>query len=83
MNMYLKFQVDIAKSDRGDTQHVINSHCSRHFGTLPWFSKLCFLTDFDSVSVLGSFFRILCESRAQNVYCNAYIPILFSLTFLT
>ena len=42
---------------RYDIKHVKNRHFSRHFGTLPWFSEFCFLTDFDaSKSVLGSFF---------------------------
>ena len=37
-------------------------HFSRHFGTLPWFSELYFLTDFDaSKSVLGSFFAFFAK----------------------
>ena len=42
---------------RYNIKHVKNRHFSRHFRTLPWFSEVCFLTDFDaSKSVLGSFF---------------------------
>ena len=48
---------------RYNIKHVKNRHFSRHFGTLPWFSKFCFLTDFDaSKSVLGSFSRSLRKS---------------------
>ena len=40
---------------RYSIKHVKNRHFSRHFGTLPWFSDFCFLTDFDaSKSVLVS-----------------------------
>ena len=58
MNMCTKFQVDIFKKWlRYSIKHVKNKHFSRHFGTLPWFSEFCFLTDFDaSKSLLGSFF---------------------------
>ena len=48
---------------RYDIKHAKNRHFSRHFGTLPWFSGFYFLTDFNaSKSVLGSFFRVLCEN---------------------
>ena len=43
---------------RYNIKHVKNRHFSRHFGTLPWFSEFCFLTDFDaSKSVKGHFSR--------------------------
>ena len=45
---------------RYSIKHVKNRHLSRYFGTSPWFSEFCFLTDFDaSKSVLGSFLRSL------------------------
>ena len=41
----------------------------RHFGTLPWFSEFCFLTDFDaSKSVLGSFFAFFAKIWPKNMY---------------
>ena len=40
-----------------------------HFGTLPWFSEFCFLTDFDaSKSVLGSFFAFFAKIWPKNMY---------------
>ena len=54
---------------RYDIKHVKNRHFSRHFGTLPWFSKFYFLTDFDaSKSVLGSFFAFLAKIWPKNMY---------------
>ena len=42
---------------------------SRHFGTLPWFSEFCFLTDFDaSKSILGSFFAFFAKIWPKNMY---------------
>ena len=47
--MSTKFQVDIFKKWlRYDIKHVKNSHFSRHFATLPWFSEFYFVTDFDA-----------------------------------
>ena len=47
---------------RYNIKHVKNRRFSRHFGTLPWFSEFCFLTDFDaSKSVLGSFFAFFAK----------------------
>ena len=41
---------------------------SRHFGTLPWFSEFCFLTDFDaSKSVLRSFFAFFAKIWLKNM----------------
>ena len=46
-----------------------NRHFSRHFGTLPRFSKFYFLTDFDaSKSVLGSFFAFFAKIWPKNMY---------------
>ena len=54
---------------RYDIKHVINSHFSRHSGTLPWFSEFCFFTDFDaSKSVLGSFFAFFAKIWPKNMY---------------
>ena len=54
---------------RYDIKHVKNRHFSRHFGTLPWFSEICFLTDFDaSKSVLGSFFAFFAKIWPKNMY---------------
>ena len=54
---------------RYDIKHVKNRHFSRHFGTLPWFSEFCFLTDFDaSKSVLGSFFAFFAKIWPKNMY---------------
>ena len=54
---------------RYSTKHVKNRHFSRHFGTLPWFSAFCFLTDFDaSKSVLGSFFAFFAKIWPKNMY---------------
>ena len=45
---------------RYNIKHVKNRRFSRHFGTIPWFSEFCFLTDSDaSKSVSGSFSRSL------------------------
>ena len=50
-------------------KHVKNRHFSRHFGTLPWFSEFCFLTDFNaSKSVLGSFFAFFAKIWPKNMY---------------
>ena len=66
MNMCTQFQVDIFKNG---WKHVKNRHFSRHFGTLPWFSEFCFLTDFDaSKSVLGSFFAFFTKIWPKNMY---------------
>ena len=47
---------------RYDIKRVKNRHFSRHFGTLPRFSELYFLTDFDaSKSVFGSFFAFFAK----------------------
>ena len=49
-------------------KHVKNRDFSRHFGTLPWFSEFCFLTDFDaSKSVLGSFFAFFAKIRPKKM----------------
>ena len=54
---------------RYSIKHVKNRHFSRHFGTLPWFSEFCFLTDFDaSKSVLGSFFAFFAKIWPKNMY---------------
>ena len=54
---------------RYNIKHVKNRHFSRHFGTLPWFSEFCFLTDFDaSKSVLGSFFAFFTKIWPKNMY---------------
>ena len=54
---------------RYNIKHVKNRHFSRHFGTLPWFSEFCFLTDFDaSKSVLGSFFAFFAKIWPKNMY---------------
>ena len=54
---------------RYSTKHVKNRHFSRYFGTLPWFSEFCFLTDFDaSKSVLGSFFAFFAKIWPKNMY---------------
>ena len=48
---------------RYNIKHVKNRRFSRYFGTLPWFSEFCFLTDFDvSKSVFGTFSRSLWKS---------------------
>ena len=52
----------LQKQLRYDIKHVKNRHFSRHFGILPRFSELYFLTDFDaSKSVLGSFFAFFAK----------------------
>ena len=54
---------------RYSIKHVKNRHFSRHFGTLPWFSEFCFLTDFDaSKGVLGSFFAFFAKIWPKNMY---------------
>ena len=54
---------------RYSIKHVKNRHFSRHFGTLPWFSEFCFLTDFDaSKSDLGSFFAFFAKIWPKNMY---------------
>ena len=54
---------------RYNIKHVKNRRFSRHFGTLPWFSEFCFLTDFDaSKSVLGSFFAFFAKIWPKNMY---------------
>ena len=54
---------------RYNIKYVKNRHFSRHFGTLPWFSEFCFLTDFDaSKSVLGSFFAFFAKIWPKNMY---------------
>ena len=54
---------------RYDIEHVKNRHFSRHFGTLPWFFELYFLTDFDaSKSVLGSFFAFFAKIWPKNMH---------------
>ena len=54
---------------RYSIKHVKNRRFSRHFGTLPWFSELWFLTDFDaSKSVLGSFFAFFAKIWPKNMY---------------
>ena len=70
MYMCTKFQVDIFKKWlRYSIKHVKNRHFSRHFGTSPWFSEFCFLTDFDaSKSVLGSFFAFFAKIWPINMY---------------
>ena len=54
---------------RYSMKHVKNWHFSRHFGTLPWFSEFCFLTDFDALkSVLGSLFAFYAKIWPKNMY---------------
>ena len=54
---------------RYNIKHVKNRRFSRHFGTLPWFSEFCFLTDFDaSKSVLESFFAFFAKTWPKNMY---------------
>ena len=64
-------------------KHVKNRHFSRHFGTLPWFSWFCFLTDFDaSKSFLGLFFAFLRKSDLKNMYRSSKSRFLFYLFHL-
>ena len=59
----------LQKWPRYDIKHVKNRHFSRHFGTLQWFSRFYFLTDFDaSKSVLGSFFAFFAKIWPKNMY---------------
>ena len=54
---------------RYNIKHVKNRRFSRHFGTLPWFSEFCFLTDVDaSKSLLGSFFAFFAKIWPKNMY---------------
>ena len=54
---------------RYNIKHVKNRHFSRHFGTVPWFSEFCVLTDFDaSKSVSGSFFAFFAKIWPKNMY---------------
>ena len=63
---------------RYNIKHVKNSHFSRHFATLPWFSEICFLTDFDaSKSVLGSFFAFFVKIWPKNMYRSSKSRIFF------
>ena len=69
---------------RYSIKHVKNRHFSRHFGTLPWFSEFCFLTDFDaSNSVLGSFFAFFAKIWPKNMYRSSKSRFFFCLTFFT
>ena len=68
---------------RYNIKHVKNRHFSCHFGTLPWFSELCFLTDFDASKVFwGHFSRSLRKSDLKTCIAalNQYF---FCLTFFT
>ena len=68
---------------RYSTKHVKNRHFSRQFGTLPWFSEVYFLTDFDaSKSVLGLFSRSLRKSDLKTCIAALNREI-FCLTFFT
>ena len=61
-----------------------NSYFSRHFGTLPWFSEFCLLTDFDtSKSVIGSFFAFFAEIWPKNKCIAALNHEQNCLTFFT
>ena len=69
---------------RYSIKHVKNRRFSRHFGTLPWFSEFCFLTDFDaSKSVLGSFFAFFAKIWPKNMYRSSKSRFFFCLTFFT
>ena len=68
---------------RYNIKHVKSRRFSRNFGTLPWFSEFCFLTDFDaSKSVLGSFFAFFTKIWPKNMYRSTKSRI-FCLAFFT